>query len=56
MDTRPVVVVAAGSAVGAARAVRFARARRMWFAPQGTSHGAEPPESLVGAVLLRTGR
>jgi FAD/FMN-containing dehydrogenase len=29
VDTRPAVVVAAGSAAGVARAVRFARARRM---------------------------
>jgi FAD/FMN-containing dehydrogenase len=56
VDTRPAVVVAAGSAVGVARAVRFARAHRMRVAPQGTGHGAGPPGPLAGAVLPRTRR
>jgi len=42
MDTRPALVVAAGSAADAAQAVRYARARGMRITPQGTGHGAGP--------------
>src|SRR5262249_58933869 len=54
VDTRPAVVVAAGSAADVAQAVRYARAHGMRIAPQGTGHGAEPLEPLDGAMLLRT--
>ena len=40
METRPALVVAAGSAADAAQAVRYARARGMRITPQGTGHGA----------------
>jgi hypothetical protein len=56
VDTRPAVVVAAGSAADVAQAVRYARAHGMRIAPQGTGHGAEPLEPLDGAMLLRTTR
>ena len=56
MDQRPSVVVEAGSAAGVAHAVRYARARAMRIAPQGTGHGAAPLEPLDGAMLLRTTR
>ena len=55
-DQRPAVVVEAGSADDVAQAVRYARARGMRIAPQGTGHGAEPLEPLDGAMLLRTTR
>jgi len=54
VDERPAVVVEAGSAADVAQAVRYARARGMRIAPQGTGHGAEPLEPLDGAMLLRT--
>jgi len=54
VDERPCVVVVAESAADAAQAVRYARARGMRIAPQGTGHGAEPLEPLDGAMLLRT--
>jgi FAD/FMN-containing dehydrogenase len=56
VDERPAVVVAAGSAEDVVQAVRYARAHGMRIAPQGTGHGAEPLESLDGAMLLRTTR
>jgi len=56
VDTRPAVVVVAGSAADVAQAVRYARAHGMRMAPQGTGHGAEPLEPLDGAMLLRTTR
>jgi len=56
VDTRPAVVVAAGSAADVTQAVRYARAHGMRVAPQGTGHGAEPLEPLDGAMLLRTTR
>jgi len=56
VDERPAVVVEAGSAADVARAVRYARARGMRIAPQGTGHGAGPLEPLDGAMLLRTTR
>jgi len=56
VDTRPAVVVAAGSAADVAQAVRYARAHDMRIAPQGTGHGAPPLEPLDGAMLLRTTR
>ena len=56
MDTRPAVIVEAGSAADVAQAVRYARAHGMRIAPQGTGHGAEPLEPLDGAMLLRTTR
>jgi FAD/FMN-containing dehydrogenase len=56
VDTRPAVVVEAGSAADVAQAVRYARAHGMRIAPQGTGHGAEPLEPLDGAMLLRTTR
>jgi FAD/FMN-containing dehydrogenase len=56
VNTRPAVVVAAGSAADVAQAVRYARAHGMRIAPQGTGHGAEPLEPLAGAMLLRTTR
>jgi hypothetical protein len=56
VDLRPAVVVEAGSAADVAQAVRFARARGMRIAPQGTGHGAGPLEPLDGAMLLRTTR
>ena len=51
VDTRPAVVVEAGSAAGVAQAVRYARGHGMRIAPQGTGHGAEPLEPLDGAML-----
>ena len=56
VDQRPAAVVLAASSADVTRAVRFARARGMRIAPQGTGHGAEPLESLDGALLLRTAR
>jgi FAD/FMN-containing dehydrogenase len=56
VDTRPAIVVEAGSAADVAQAVRHARAHGMRIAPQGTGHGAEPLEPLPGAMLLRTTR
>jgi hypothetical protein len=56
VDTRPAVVVAAGSAADVAQAVLYARAHGMRVAPQGTGHGAEPLGPLDGAMLLRTTR
>jgi hypothetical protein len=56
VDQRPAVVVEAESAADVAQAVRYARARGMRIAPQGTGHGAEPLEPLDGAMLLRTTR
>ena len=56
LDIRPAVVVMAESAADVAQAVRYARARGMRIAPQGTGHGAEPLEPLDGAMLLRTTR
>ena len=56
VDQRPSVVVEAESAAGVAQAVRYARARAMRIAPQGTGHGAAPLEPLDGAMLLRTTR
>src|SRR5262249_47853301 len=56
VDQRPSVVVAAESPADVADAVRFADAHGMRIAPQGTGHGAEPLESLQGAMLLRTTR
>ena len=56
VDTRPAVVVETESAGDVARAVRYARARGMRIAPQGTGHGAKPLEPLDGAMLLRTTR
>jgi FAD/FMN-containing dehydrogenase len=56
VDERPAIVVEAGSAADVAWAVRYARARGMRIAPQGTGHGAEPLEPLDGAMLLRTTR
>jgi len=56
VDTRPAVVVVAGSAADVARAVRYARAHGMRIAPQGTGHGAGPLEPLGGAMLLKTTR
>jgi hypothetical protein len=54
VDTKPAVIVAAGSAADVAQAVRYARAHGVRIAPQGTGHGAEPLEPLDGAMLLRT--
>jgi FAD/FMN-containing dehydrogenase len=54
VDQRPDVVVVAESASDVVKAVRFARARGMRIAPQGTGHGAAPLEPLDGAMLLRT--
>ena len=56
VDTRPALVVEAESAADVAQAVRYARARGMRIAPQGTGHGAAPLEPLDGAMLLRTTR
>ena len=56
VDQRPSVVVAAESPADVAHAVRFAGAHGMRIAPPGTGHGAEPLESLRGAILLRTAR
>jgi FAD/FMN-containing dehydrogenase len=56
VDTRPAVIVEAGSAADVVQAVRHARARGMRIAPQGTGHGAGPLEPLDGAMLLRTTR
>jgi FAD binding domain len=56
VDERPAVVVEAGSAADIVQAVRYARARGMRIAPQGTGHGAGPLEPLDGAMLLRTTR
>ena len=56
VDQRPAIVVEAESADDVAQAVRYARARRIRIAPQGTGHGAGPLEPLDGAMLLRTTR
>jgi len=56
VDQRPAVVVEAGAAADVAQAVRFARARGIRIAPQGTGHGAGPLEPLDGVMLLRTTR
>jgi FAD/FMN-containing dehydrogenase len=56
VDERPSVVVVAESAADVAQAVRYARARGMRVAPQGTGHGAAPLEPLDGAMLLWTTR
>jgi len=56
VDERPAVVVEAESAADVAKAVRYARARGMRVAPQGTGHGAGPVEPLDGVMLLRTTR
>jgi FAD/FMN-containing dehydrogenase len=56
VDTRPAVVVEAGSAADVAEAVRYAQAHGMRIAPQGTGHGAAPLEPLDRAMLLRTTR
>jgi FAD/FMN-containing dehydrogenase len=56
VDSRPAVVVAAESAADVVEAVRWARARGMRIAPQGTGHGGGPLEPLDGAMLLRTTR
>ncbi len=56
VDERPAVVVEAASAADVAQAVRYARARGIRIAPQGTGHGAGPLEPLDGAMLLRTSR
>jgi FAD binding domain len=56
VDQRPAVVVEAGSAADVAQAVRYARAREIRIAPQGTGHGAGPLEPLDGAMLLRMTR
>ena len=56
VDQRPAAVVLAESSADVAQAVRFARARGMRIAPQGTGHGAEPLEPLDGALLLKTAR
>lgn len=56
VDERPSVVVVAGSGADVTKAVRYARARGMRIAPQGTGHGAAPLEPLDGAMLLRTTR
>jgi hypothetical protein len=56
VDERPSLVVVAESAADVAQAVRYARARQMRIAPQGTGHGAAPLEPLDGAMLLRTTR
>jgi FAD/FMN-containing dehydrogenase len=56
VDQRPAVVVEASSAADVAQAVRYARARGIRVAPQGTGHGAGPLEPLDGAMLLRTTR
>jgi FAD binding domain len=56
VDQRPAAVVEAGSAADVAQAVRYARARGIRIAPQGTGHGAGPLEPLDGAMLLRTTR
>jgi hypothetical protein len=50
VDERPAVVVEAESAADVAQAVRYARARGMRIAPQGTGHGAPPLEPLDGAT------
>jgi FAD/FMN-containing dehydrogenase len=54
VDQRPSVAVEAESAADVAQAIRYARARAMRIAPQGTGHGAAPLEPLDGAMLLRT--
>jgi FAD/FMN-containing dehydrogenase len=55
-DQRPAAVVFAESAADVMQAVRFARARGMRIAPQGTGHGATSLEPLDGAMLLKTSR
>jgi FAD/FMN-containing dehydrogenase len=54
VDERPSVVVVAETASDVVNAVRYARARGMRIAPQGTGHGAAPLEPLEGAMLIRT--
>ena len=56
VDQRPAAVVFAESAADVARTVRFARARGMRIAPQGTGHGAPSLEPLEDAILLKTAR
>ena len=55
-DERPAVVVMAESAADVGHAVRFAKARGLRIAPQGTGHGSQPLEPLQDAMLLRTVR
>jgi hypothetical protein len=49
-------LVAELAVAGDVQAVRYARARGVRIAPQGTGHGAAPLEPLDGAMLLRTTR
>jgi FAD/FMN-containing dehydrogenase len=56
VDERPSLVVVAESAADVVQAVRYAGARGMRIAPQGTGHGAAPLEPLDGAMLLRMTR
>ena len=55
IDLRPAAVVIAHSAQDVAATVRFARARGLRVAPQGTGHNAAPLGSLDDVILLRTG-
>jgi hypothetical protein len=56
LDQRPAAIVFAESAIDVVKTVRFARSTGLRIAPQGTSHGAGPLESLEDAILLKTTR
>jgi FAD/FMN-containing dehydrogenase len=56
VDQRPAAVVFAESAADVARTVKFARARGLRIAPQGTGHGSPSLEPLEDAILLKTAR
>jgi FAD/FMN-containing dehydrogenase len=56
VDQRPAAVVFAESAADVARTVKFARARALRIAPQGTGHGSPSLEPLEDAILLKTAR
>jgi UDP-N-acetylenolpyruvoylglucosamine reductase len=56
VDQRPAAVALAESAADVVEVVRFARARGLRVAPQGTGHGAAAMGSLAGTILLKTER
>jgi hypothetical protein len=55
-DQRPALIVQAADADDVAQTVRYARARDLRIAAQGTGHGAARHGSLTGTVLIRTAR
>ncbi len=55
-DQHPALIVQAADAADVAEAVRYARARGLPVAAQGTGHGAGALGSLAGTALIRTTR